>query len=151
MISNGRHNGKPANVAASVSDLTHDVIELSELQMQLLALDAKQSVEKARMVVLLAVIGVCLLLGVIPVALLTIAAMLVQFLEWSIAAATATATLIGLVITGGVLGIAWAQVKQGMVSLNRSRDELRRNVAWLKSTLKTRGHAAASAEQPINF
>jgi uncharacterized membrane protein YqjE len=157
MTGNGRYtsNGKLPNVAASVSDLTHDVIELSELQVQLLTLDAKHSMEKARACLIMGVIGVAMLLGTIPVALLTIAALLVEQLGWSYAAGAGVATLIGLIVTGVVVGVAYNYVKNGLVSFDRSRDELRRNIAWLKTTLRTRGHAetmaAQAAEQPINF
>lgn len=154
MTGNGRYHdpGKTPNVAASVSDLTHDVIELSELQAQLLTLDVKQSVEKARACLVLAVIGVCMLLGTIPVALLALAALLVQGLGWSIAASTAVATFVGLLIAGVVFGVAYSYIKKGLVTFERSREELRRNVAWLKSTLRTRGHAAAQpTEHPVNY
>jgi hypothetical protein len=155
MTGNGRHNGKIPNVAASVSDLTHDVIELSELQVQLVALDAKYSVQKARTCLVMAVIGAAMLLGTIPVALITIAAVLVETLEWSYAVSAGVATLVGLVITSIVLGLAYGYLKSGLVSFDRSTEELRRNIAWLKSTLRTRSHAerAASraADHPINY
>jgi hypothetical protein len=35
-------------------------------------------------------------------------------------------------------GAAYAIVRSGLVSLERSRDELGRNVAWLKSMLRNR-------------
>jgi hypothetical protein len=157
MTGNGRYtaNGKLPNVAASVSDLTHDVIELTELQTQLFALDAKYSMEKARSCLIMGVIGAAMLLGTIPVALLTVAALFVEQLEWSYAAGAGVATLIGVVITAVVLGIAYRYVKAGLVSFDRSRNELRRNIAWLKTTLRTRGHAekmaAQAAEQPIDY
>jgi len=151
MTTNGHYNGKAPNVAASVSDLTHDVIELSELQAQLLTLDARQSVEKARICLVLAVVGVCMLLGTIPVALLALAALLVQLLEWSIAAAMATSMLVGLAITAAVFAFAYSYIKKGIVSFDRSRQELRRNIAWIKSTLRNRGRAAQPTEHPVNF
>jgi uncharacterized membrane protein YqjE len=154
MTGNGRYHdpGKTPNVAASVSDLTHDVIELSELQVQLLTLDVKQSVEKARACLVLAVVGACMLLGTIPVALLAFAALLAEQLGWSYAAAGAMAAFVGLLIAGVVLGVAWSYIKKGLVSFDRSREELRRNVAWLKSTLRTRGQAVQPAEQhPLNY
>jgi uncharacterized membrane protein YqjE len=155
MTGNGRHNGKVPNVAASVSDLTHDVIELSELQVQLVALDAKHSMQKARACLVMAVIGAAMLLGTIPVALLTIAALLVETLEWSYAASAGVATLVGLVITAIVMGVAYGYVKNGLVSFDRSTEELRRNIAWLKSTLRTRGHAekagSRAADHPITY
>jgi uncharacterized membrane protein YqjE len=159
MTGNGRYtsNGKLPNVAASVSDLTHDVIELTELQTQLFTIDAKYSVEKARSCLVMVVIGVAMLLGAIPVALLTIAALCVEQLGWSYALSAGVATLVGLVITAIVLAVAYGYVKSGLVSFDRSRNELRRNIAWLKSTLRTRGHAenmaahAATEQQPINY
>jgi hypothetical protein len=155
MIGNGRYHEKTPNVAASVSDLTHDVIELSELQMQLLSLDAKHSVANAKACIMMAVIGASLLLGTIPVALLAIAALFVEQLEWSYALSIGVATGIGILLAATVLGVAYGYVKNGLVSFERSREELQRNIAWLKSTLKTRGHVekatAQSGEQPINF
>jgi len=155
MTGNGRHNGKIPNVAASVSDLTHDVIELSELQVQLVTLDAKHSMQKARACLVMAVIGAAMLLGTIPVALLTIAALLVETLEWSYAASAGVATLVGLLITAIVMGVAYGYVKNGLVSFDRSTEELRRNIAWLKSTLRTRGHAEKAAsratDHPITY
>jgi len=154
MIGNGRHDGKVPNVAASVSDLTHDVIELTELQVQLVALDVKQSVGKARMLLVLTVVGVCVVLGTIPVALIALAALLMHFLAWSAAAATCVAALVGLIVAGAILGTAYSYIKKGLFSMDRSREELRRNIAWLKSTLRTRGHAPpthAPTEKPINF
>jgi hypothetical protein len=122
---------------------------------QLLSLDAKQSVANAKACVIMAVAGASVLLGTIPVALLTIAALLVEQLEWSYAASIGLATGIGLLLAAIVLAVAYGYVRKGLVSFDRSREELRRNIAWLKSTLKTRGHAermaAPPAEQPINF
>jgi hypothetical protein len=152
MTGNGRYHGKTPNVAASVSDLTHDVIEISELQVQLLSLDAKQSVEKLKACIVMAVIGAAIVLGSIPVALLAIGAVFVERLDWPYDAAIGVATAIGLAAAGAVLAVAYSYVKRGLVSFDRSREELQRNIAWLKSTLKTRGHAErASSEQPINF
>ncbi len=92
-----------------------------------------------------------MLLGTIPVALLAIAALFVEQLEWSYAAAAGAAAGIGVLIAGIVLAVAYSYVKNGLVLFDRSREELQRNIAWLKSTLRTRGHAAPPAEQPINF
>jgi len=150
MIGNGHPNGRKPSVADSVSDLTYDVIELAELQVQLLQLDVRQSVSKARMCLILAVVGACLLLGTVPVALLALAAALYQLAGWSIAGSVGAATLVGLVITAAILGAAWSYMNKGMVTLERSRDELRRNMAWLKSTLRTRGKSQFT-EQQINY
>lgn len=148
MNGNGRYPTKIPNVAASVSELTHDVIELTELQARLLMLDFKKSSERTRTCLILGVVGVCLLLGTIPVALLALAELLVEQLEWSRAAALGVATLVGLALSAIVAAVAWGYVKQGLISLDRSREELNRNIAWLKSTLRNSGEPGA-ADRPF--
>jgi uncharacterized membrane protein YqjE len=150
MNTNGRQTGKTPNVAASVSELTSNVIELTELQAQLLALDMKQSAQKARASLILAVTGVCVLLGTIPIILFALAYVLIEQAGWSNAAGLGFAALVGLVIAGVVLGVAWALIRKGLVNIERSREELRRNVAWLKSSLRSHGHAHLH-ERPINY
>jgi hypothetical protein len=150
MNGNGRYHTKLPNVAGSVSDLTQDVIELTELQTQLFVLDVKKSVAKARACFILAVVGACLLLGSIPVALFAVAELLHEQLAWSRAAGFGVATLIGLLLCATVLGFAWTYVKSGLVSLDQSREELRRNISWLKSTLRNRSQRHA-AEKPLNY
>jgi uncharacterized membrane protein YciS (DUF1049 family) len=139
MNGNGRYQTRMPDVAGSVSGLTHDVIELGELQAKLLALDLKKSSRKTRTCLILAVIGICVLLGSIPVALLALAEVLVEQLEWSRSAALGVATLVGLLLTAIFAGAAYAIVRSGLLSLQRSREEFNNNIAWIKSTLRDRG------------
>jgi hypothetical protein len=143
MNGNGRQRTQMPDVAGSVSGLTHDVIELAELQTRLLTLDLKRSSQKTRTCLILAVIGACLLLASIPVALLALAELLVEQLDWSRSAALGVATLTGLLLSAIFAGIAYSIARSGLVSLERSRDEFNRNVAWIKSTLKNRGQYSA--------
>jgi uncharacterized membrane protein YqjE len=143
MNGNGRHRTQMPDVAGSVSGLTHDVIELAELQTQLLLLDLKKSTQKTRTCLILAVVAVCLLLASLPVALVALAALLVEQLEWSQSAALGVATLVGLVLAGIFAGTAYGIVRSGLISVQRSKDEFNRNIAWIKSTLKDRGRYSA--------
>lgn len=148
MNGNGRLRTKMPDVAGSVSELTHDVIELSELQAKLFVLDVKKSSRRTRTCLILAVVGVCLLLGTIPVALFALAQLLVEQLQWSQSAALGVATLVGLALAAIAAGTAWGIVKSGLVSLQRSREEFGRNIDWLKSTLRTRGRPADQTHTP---
>jgi hypothetical protein len=150
MNTNGRHRTTTPNVAASVSELTSNVIELTELQSQLLMLDLQKSTQKAKACVIMAVVAACLLLASIPVALIALGYLLHEQLQWSVAGSMGIAALVGFVLCGVVGGIAYTYVKQGLVTLERSRDELRRNIAWIKTTLRTQGRQH-SPEQPINY
>jgi cytochrome bd-type quinol oxidase subunit 1 len=143
MNHNGRLRTKIPDVAGSVSELTHDVIELSELQAKLLVLDIKRSSRRTRSCLILAVVGICFLLGTIPVALAALAQLLVEQLDWTQSAAFGVAALVGLGLAAIAAGIAWGILKSGLISLERSREEFARNFDWLKSTLKNRGQSAA--------
>ena len=87
---------------------------------------------------MLAIVGVCFLLASIPVALFALAELLVEQLDWSRAAALGVATLVGLALSAAFAGAAYAIIKSGLLSLQRSRDEFNRNVAWIKSMLRNR-------------
>jgi hypothetical protein len=147
MNGNGKAQTKMPDVAASVSDLTHDVIELSELQAKLLILDVKQTSQNARTCLILGAAGACLLLGTVPVALIFLGELL-DGLGMSRVAGFGVATLVGIALVATLFGLAWWHVKSGMVSLQRSRDELNRNIAWIKSTLRSRGQTHGD-ERPI--
>jgi putative superfamily III holin-X len=150
MNTNGHHRTPMPNVAASVSELTRNVIELTELQSELLMLDLQKSSKNAKSTVILGVVAACLLLASVPVLLLAFGELLVEQLEWSRAASYFVAALFGLVASGIVGGIAYGYVKNGLVTLERSRHELRRNISWLKSTLKAQS-SSPTADRPINY
>lgn len=145
MNTNGRARNQEPNVAASFSELTHDAIELAELQAKLFALDMKCTTQRTRTSLILLVNGVCLLLGTMPVALITVAQFCMQNLEWTPVGAYAMATLVGIVLSGSILGAAWMRFQSGMHVLERSREELGRNIAWVKASLRS-GALANSGE-----
>jgi uncharacterized membrane protein YqjE len=138
MSTNGRARNDEPNVAASFSELTHDAIELAELQAQLFALDLKQTSQSTRISLMLAVAGVCVLLGATPVALMALAAFLVQQFGWSPAAGYGVAAMVGVAVSVAILAIAWSRFPTGIVTMRRSREELSRNIAWVKSSLRSR-------------
>lgn len=126
------------NVAASFAGLSHDVIELAELQAELLALDVKDTSQSAQSAILLSVVGIAVLLGSVPVALVTLAVALVELRHWSHVAGFGAATLAGILLSSIILAAAWTQLRTGVVTLHRSREEFRRNIAWIKSSLRSR-------------
>jgi hypothetical protein len=142
MNSNGRVREKEPSVATSFSELAHDVIELAELQGQLVAHDVKDTAQKTRTSLLLSVVGVCVLLGAVPVLLMAIGEFISEQAGWPQSAGLAIAAAIGIVASGVLLAAAWNRLSAGLSSMTRSRDEFNRNIAWIKSTL--RGQAGKS-------
>ena len=133
---NGRSKPSAAKVAESFTGLAHDAIELAELQARLLKLDAQAAVRNGGTSVALAVLGVCLLLGCVPVALIALAELFVAQFDWPRAGAFAASAAIGLAFSAGAAYAAWIRVQTALTALQRSRDELNRNIAWIKSNLK---------------
>lgn len=147
MNTNGRVREQEPNVAASFSELTHDAIELAELQAQLFALDIKSTTQKTRTSLILSVVGICMLLGSIPVALMTIGELFIQQFGWSPAAGYAAATFVGIALSAGFLAAGWFRFQSGLSAMQRSRDELRRNIAWIKSSLRSQPAAKSNPER----
>jgi hypothetical protein len=141
MNTNGRKHGTEPSVATSVAGLTHDVIELAELQGQLFALAVKHTTKNVESALVMTVVGACLLIGAVHVGLIALAEFLIAEFGWTKTSGYGVATLIGVVISLGVLGVAWAQLRSGFGALNRSREELKRNIAWIKSNLRSRATA----------
>jgi hypothetical protein len=48
------------------------------------------------------------------------------------------AALVGVVLSAALMMAAWSRLKSGQVSMRRSREELSRNLAWVKSNLRGR-------------
>ncbi len=156
MNTNGRARTEEPNVATSFSELAHDVIELGELQAQLFANDVKSTTQKTRTSLLLSVIGVCVLLGSIPVVLFAVAELIAELTGWPLSGGLAIAAVVGIAASAGFLVTAWNRLNDGLSSLERSRDELNRNIAWIKSSLRSRAATKAdlkhstSADNPPN-
>ncbi len=141
MITNGRAHSKEPNVATSFSELAHDVIELTELQAQLMVLDVKSATQKTRTSVILGVTAFCMLLGSIPVALFALARLFVLWFDWPQWAGFGLSAIVGLVISGCIGTGAWFRFKSGPGTMERSREELSRNIAWIKSSLRNQSTA----------
>lgn len=133
-----RQSSAAAGVRDGVGDLLHDVVSLGELQVQLLAVDARESVEKAKPPIGLLVGGIALALGTVPVLLLSLGEALTLWLDWERALSYLVSGLVGAAIAGVLLYLAWQQAGAVLAVFDRSRVELAENVRWIKYAL-TRG------------
>jgi putative superfamily III holin-X len=132
-----------ASVVSNLADFGSDVATLAELQARLLALELKQTSQKAMVPVGLLAGAVALLLACLPVALigaseLLASAMQLSYRGWAYLIVAGIALVIGL-------GIAWAastrlgKLPQG---LNASKEELSRNIAWIRTVVLHSGRPA---------
>lgn len=136
----GKHSSRPEqrnSVVANIADVLHDATELAELQVKLLVTDMNATLRKSSISLFVLTIAGCLLLGLIPIALLAFAELLVHGLGWSRPIALITAAALGLLLATVTGAIGAIRFQRSLTELNNSRAELERNLNWIKKTLKT--------------
>jgi len=127
----------------SMSDLAGDIAALAELQARLFALDAKETMRRILVPIALGAIGTALILGSIPVLLLTVAALL-NYAGLGTTLSLFLAFIVGAAFGGIALLVAWYAIRRGLVTFHRSLEELARNLRWIKAALRQNGRAAQS-------
>lgn len=140
-MSNG-NSAPPAAVQPvmrKVGDLAHDVLTLVELQAQLFAVDVTQCSRRLRLFGMLLLGSVVLAWACFPVLLATLALGLVEAFGLTPATAFFLAVLVGLVLSVVLGTFSWYQIRKATSVLNRSGEELKRNLRWVKGVLKRGG------------
>lgn len=139
-------NGSGPGVVGSIAVFGNDVASLIELQAKLAALDVKESTGRAVVpVVLTAAAGVLVLAGV-PVALLGVADLLAPTLGVSAGVAKLITAAVTFVVAGLIAAVSVRSLSRSFEPLRRSREELTRNLAWLKTVLLYSGRPAPKRE-----
>lgn len=125
------------SMGRSVRQLGSDVITLMELQAELLQVDLREWLQSF-IRPLAALLGAAIiLLATAPVALVSVGFLLAAKTELPLWGAMMTATLIGLLLAAASAGVGVWLVKRDRRVLQRFRTELRKNVQWLKETLRS--------------
>jgi hypothetical protein len=137
MVSQKNGSSEPigSSLGSDMSDFLKGVSTLVELQAQLFVTDVRECRQHGFFPGLILLCGVALGTGCFPVALVAIALLLIQVFEISSAAGFLIAVLAGTVLSGLLTMIGWFQVRKQMTVLQRSQQELVRNLRWLKKIL----------------
>jgi hypothetical protein len=126
-------------VVGNLATLGSDVASLAELQAKLIALDLKESAARAAVPLAFVLVGATLGLAAIPVLLLGAGELLVSLAHmqraWAYLAVGALALAMGLILALVLL----PKVTASFSTLTRSREELARNLAWIKTVLAYSG------------
>ena len=137
----------PDGVAKDMGELTSDVMSLAQLQLELFTTDCRTGMKGLLTPVVLLLGAGLAAFGTVPVVLLLIAEVLVHVAGLSPLAALSTAALTGL-FAAIVLGIVgWSQVRGIGRVFQRSREELIRNLNWIKHSLH--GPEPLAAQPPL--
>jgi hypothetical protein len=140
--SRGEGNGRGArtdekgeSLVGGISDFAENVATLLELQAELFMHDLKECIARATLPLIFVVIGLVLMLASLPVVLGGLALVLATALKIGIGAALLLTGLVVLVVSGLIAYTAWLRFRPSFDSFRRSREELVRNLNWIRTVL----------------
>ena len=144
---NGSSTAPPDGVAKDMGELTHDIVSLAELQFELFRNDCRKGLRGLLIPVALLLLAGIVAAGSVPVALIFIGEILAQTAGLSRAAAFSIAALGGF-IAAAALGVAgWSHIRGIGRVFERSREELTRNMTWIKQVVKRPGPTEEQSPQ----
>jgi uncharacterized membrane protein YqjE len=132
---NGSPQPAPKALARDVREFAHDVFILAELQAELFVADMRECGQRVLVPGLVLLGGVALGLACFPIALAALALLLVQVFETSYAVGFLLAFVTGAVVSSLLCVIGWLKLRARVAVLQRSRQELVRNLRWIKKVL----------------
>ena len=133
---NGSTQSPPKGVAKGMGELTHDIVSLAELQFELLRIDCREGIRRILLPVALLLFAGIVAVGTVPIALILVAEFLVQTADLSRAAAFSIAAMSGFIVAVAIGVVGWSYLRGVVRVFQRSREELARNMTWIKHALK---------------
>jgi len=131
-------SGAPArSMSSSVRQLGSDVITLVELQAELLQVDVREWIQSFIRPLIALIAAAIILLATAPVALMSIGYLLAATTELPLWGAMMSAAGVGLGLAAMSAGIGVWLLRRDRRILHRFSAELRKNVQWLKETLRS--------------
>ena len=132
---------QPEGVVGNITEFGNDVMTLVELQAQLAALDFKAAMARATIPLVLIAVGLALLLASLPVALLGIAALVARAFSMNVGWATLLTAAVAAIVAAIVAVVALKRFLGSLDSFRHSREELVRNIAWIRTVLVHSGRS----------
>jgi hypothetical protein len=133
---NGSTPSPPNGVAKDMGELTHDIVSLAELQFELFRIDCREGLKRMLIPVTMLLFAGIVALGTVPIALILVAEFLVQTAGLSRAAAFSIAAMSGFIVALVMGVVAWSYLRGVVLVFERSREELTRNMTWIKRALR---------------
>lgn len=150
---NGSLGSTPTALARDVGEFAHDVFTLAELQVQLFAAEVREYRRCALIPGLVWLAAAAVALACFPVALIALALSIVESFQTSYAAGFLLAAIAGAVLSAVLCVVGWFLVRGRLTVVQRSRQELVRNVRWVKRVLErdrtTRGTSNSNSWRTV--
>jgi hypothetical protein len=138
----GNGSAGPGDVVHNVAGLGEDLLSLAELQAHLATIELKQNVQAIQFGGAFILVGAVLGMAGLPIALAVIAELLVSGLEMQRGWALILVAVAAFVIAGTCVAIAVARLRAADLGFPLSREELARNMNWIRTVLLYSGRAA---------
>jgi uncharacterized membrane protein YqjE len=140
-VNGGQVNGSAEGVVESIAEFSNDVASLAELQLKLATQDFKEATARALLPLSLFGVGLVVLLGSVPVAIGGIALLVAQLFSISIGWALFLTALVMMILNGALVVFAGRRLMASLASFRRSREELIRNINWIRTVLVYSGRS----------
>jgi hypothetical protein len=121
-----------SNLQGQLGNLGADLITLSELQLELIAVDTRDASREAFYPTIMLCLAVGLSVGACPVALFGLSLWLSEATQLSQVAALLTVSGAALGIAAILFFRAWEGFNKSFAPFKRSRTELQSNIQWIK-------------------
>jgi hypothetical protein len=136
-----RPNGSPEGVVSGIAEFGNDVATLAELQAKLAAIDFRESAARATVPLVLTLTGLVVAVAGVPVLLAGVAVLLASALSVSLGWMLVLVAAAAIVAAGATAAIAGRQFSHSFDTFRRSREELIRNLNWLRTVLVHSGRS----------
>jgi uncharacterized membrane protein YqjE len=128
------------------SGFARDVSTLADLQLKLFSSDLQETLSRMAVPLFLVVASSVMAAAALPLILVGFAFLIVYYADWAIAwsmLVIAVGTTLVAAITGA---IAYRSLRRSVKALDRSKQELLRNVNWIKMVLR---HPQGVPPEPV--
>ena len=129
-------------MVTNIAEFGENLLTLAELQARLAAIELKQNVEAVKVSGAVILAGAVLAIAALPIALAGIAELLVSELGMSRGFALIAVAVAAFAIAGTCVAIALGRLRSADLGFNLSREELARNLNWVRTVLLHSGRAA---------
>jgi hypothetical protein len=132
---NGLRFRHAEGILTNLGDLGGDFATMAELQLKLTMVDAKESLERAKLPTVGLVVAAAVIMASLPVLLIGLAFVLASALAIS---QGASLLIIGVIVAALAAVLGWFALVaflKSFESFRRSREEFSRNVNWIRTVL----------------
>lgn len=136
--------------AGQAANVLGDLIELGELQSRLAKADAHAAAKKMTRPVAALLVGVCAALASLPVLAMGCASCLAAFTELNAWQSQLLVGILVAVIAAVTVYLSVRAIRRSVLQFERSATELSKNLAWLKSVLRSSSDADDAPTPPFS-